>query len=392
MSDSLPSPLRVCLSVPARDSAYSARYARMNDLVTDAQAEGRPVDFHVIAAADIAPGRPAVLRAVAAWRRIIAAARSADVVHFVAVGWAVMPAFLWVRYGQRKPLVAGPNLYFLQFSTRHDHPQGTELIAPLALQALAQDARRRRPMQTSRWARRIERVRWRLIERADRILALGTFCREVGLVFGADRARIDVLPLTAPEEPGEKPGPPLADLTRAPGRPTVLYMGALNQLKGFDQFAALIDRIEPGRVRFVIAGTGPLKQAAEQLAQTRSDVDYMGYVDRRTLLAALPAIDLYVQPSIWDLISTTMLEALRNGVPVLSSDLLSAQELADQAPDAMRLFPLGHGDAFEAAFREMIDEIDSYRAAARAAAGRFAMERAWEFIARLYDGLAGHRR
>ncbi|MBK5911237.1 hypothetical protein CCR85_06985 [Rhodothalassium salexigens] len=390
MTDHPDSHLRVCVFVPARDAPFSARYARMNDIVTHGRSTGQPIWFDVLTLQELAQVRPAWLRPLRAWLRIIRSAAKADIVHFVAVGWAVMPAFLWVRWIQRKPLVAGPNLYFLQFFTRSHHPDGLELLEPQAEAALARDTRRRRPMQTSRIARWVERLRWRLIDQADAVLALGTFCREVGLVHGAKRDRIDVMPLTAPTASAAAQaldGDRAIRLPTEHQRPVVLYMGALSCLKGFDQFVDLVTKTDDGFVTFVIAGSGPMRHQAEMLAQSRSDTYYLGYTDRQSLIAALDQVDLYVQPSIWDLISTTMLEALRHGVPVLSADIASAKELADQVGDAMTLYRLGDLNELEIKFCETIKNIDKHKASANNIAKTLDMGRAYQHMSAVYTSI-----
>ncbi len=107
-------------------------------------------------------------------------------------------------------------------------------------------------------------------------------------------------------------------------------VGRLRQEKGHRillQAAAQVCAARP-ETRFVIIGDGELqtalhRQAAElglgeavQFTGARTDVEYLYH-----------AMDLFVLPSLWEGLSTAILESMASGIPVVATDLPGTREL-----------------------------------------------------------------
>ena len=75
-----------------------------------------------------------------------------------------------------------------------------------------------------------------------------------------------------------------------------------------------------GRLR--VASDGPMREVARAAARERTDVEYLGPLDRAGMRAAIAAAACVVAPSTWhDVLPTIILEALAAGRPVLATNL-----------------------------------------------------------------------
>jgi glycosyltransferase involved in cell wall biosynthesis len=145
--------------------------------------------------------------------------------------------------------------------------------------------------------------------RVDRFIALTDAIAEHLRGYGIADERIVVRPNSTPD-----PGPP------APLGDGFLFIGRLTEEKGVRLLLQAWQRHPAGRLRVV--GDGPLRAEVEAFARTRSDVDFLGPVDRAGVTAALRQAAVVVVPSIWhDVLPTVILEALAAGRPVLGTDL-----------------------------------------------------------------------
>lgn len=93
------------------------------------------------------------------------------------------------------------------------------------------------------------------------------------------------------------------------------------------------------QIRLWIVGEGPLKQSLMQLTQDlkiSDKVDFLG--DSHEVPALLAQSDIFVQPSLFEGISNTILEAMSCGLPILASDVGGNAELV-RHNDNGYLFP-----------------------------------------------------
>jgi glycosyltransferase involved in cell wall biosynthesis len=153
----------------------------------------------------------------------------------------------------------------------------------------------------------VHRPTWRSV---DRFIALTSAIRAHLLDYGIPDERIVIKPNAIPD-----PGAP-----SAPGD-GFLYAARLSPEKGL---ALLLDawRRHPdgasGQLR--IAGDGELRPLAEAAAGERSDVTYLGALDRAGMLLAMRQAAVVVAVPTWhDVLPTVILEALANGRPVLGT-------------------------------------------------------------------------
>jgi glycosyltransferase involved in cell wall biosynthesis len=114
------------------------------------------------------------------------------------------------------------------------------------------------------------------------------------------------------------------------------------------------------RLRLAIAGDGPLRPAAEALAKD------LGAEDRIHMLGSLPhervkdllrAADCFVQTSLYEGQSNSILEAMHEGLPIICSDIPTQRETVCEENDdpAAVLVPLDDFEAWRNAFLSLRD-------------------------------------
>ncbi len=137
-----------------------------------------------------------------------------------------------------------------------------------------------------------------------------------------------------------------ADATGAPGEPTVLFVGRLEQEKNLDELLrafALVPRST--RARLELVGMGSLRGRLEALADelgVAASVTFAGAVSDDELLAAYGRADLFVMPGTAELQSLATLEAMAAGRPVVAADAMALPHLVRDGENGFLYAP---GDA-----------------------------------------------
>lgn len=120
------------------------------------------------------------------------------------------------------------------------------------------------------------------------------------------------------------------------------------------------------RLRLAIAGDGPLHAAAEALAKD------LGAEDRIHMLGSLPhdrvkdllrAADCFVQTSLFEGQSNSILEAMHEGLPIICSDIPTQRETVceENGDPAAVLVPLDNFEGWRSAFLSLRDDEGALR-------------------------------
>ncbi len=131
------------------------------------------------------------------------------------------------------------------------------------------------------------------------------------------------------------------------GRPVVGFLARLNHIKGpeflVDAFAELL-RVQPDAILMLVGPDDGVKAEIEEQIR-RLDIGdrvrFVGYIgDERTKAAAYRASDVYVLPSRYEIQGITVLEALLNRVPTITTDRCGLSTSLEAAGVA-RVVPFG---------------------------------------------------
>ncbi|MEH0984932.1 glycosyltransferase family 4 protein [Micromonospora sp. CPCC 205556] len=155
----------------------------------------------------------------------------------------------------------------------------------------------------------VHRGTWRSV---DRFIALTSAIADHLRDYGIPDDRIVVKPNAVPD-----PGAP------APLGDGFLYMARLTPEKGLGLLLEAWRRHPVGSLGTLrVAGDGELRPLVEAAAAERSDVVYLGQLDRAGVRAAVEASAVVIAASMWhDVLPTVIIEAMASGRPVLGTAL-----------------------------------------------------------------------
>lgn len=158
---------------------------------------------------------------------------------------------------------------------------------------------------------------------------------------------------------------------------TIVTAGRLDARKGHDLVIAAFAKACRPDWRLRIAGDGPDRTTLEALAtglQVGSQVDFLGWQARDSVLDTMAAADVFAFGSLSDGGGAVVVEAMAQALPVVCLDLAGPGFHVDEKW-GIKVPPTDPGaviDAFAAAFTRLAED-PSYRASL----GRQAKERAW---------------
>jgi glycosyltransferase involved in cell wall biosynthesis len=103
--------------------------------------------------------------------------------------------------------------------------------------------------------------------------------------------------------------------------PVVGTVGRLTEQKNHATTLEVADRLQKSEISFTIAGEGALRETLEQEINERglTNVTLRGYVD--DVPSFLSGLDIYFQPSRFEGLCITVLEAMAAGLPVVGSNV-----------------------------------------------------------------------
>ena len=116
---------------------------------------------------------------------------------------------------------------------------------------------------------------------------------------------------------------------------SALLIGAVGRLaaqKGFPYLIRAIPRVlrSVPSAQFIIAGDGELKAELKQEAQRVGAADRIHFIGfQHDVPGLLAALDIFVQPSLWEGLSISLIEALAAGKPIVATDIEGNREVVD---------------------------------------------------------------
>lgn len=196
----------------------------------------------------------------------------------------------------------------------------------------------------------------------DHYQALSPHVRRDHMRVGFDGDRIEVIPhfyderfLVGADAGHTDPEAPI----------TLLYVGALKDIKGVDVLIEAVSRLVDRNVdvELQVAGSGPMGDRLRRLAAARGiteTVDWLGYVEYEELPALYRAADVFVYPGLLDEpFGRVMLEAMASKTPIVSSDIGSMRHIVGPTGE---LFEPGDPDELALAVEAVLADYPRYRA------------------------------
>lgn len=165
--------------------------------------------------------------------------------------------------------------------------------------------------------------------------------------------------------------------------PELLYVGDLNNRKGYRPFLKALSKIDHP-LRATVIGAGPVADDLLDSLAIRELVTHKGYVPREELPNYYKRADLFVVPSVDETAGTnTQFEALACGTPVIATDAPGLNEFAD---DTIRvLSPSRSSGDLAGALTEAIQRLPELTANARERSSEFSASSTLEQLRIMYS-------
>lgn len=248
--------------------------------------------------------------------------------------------------------------------------------------------------------RYISDIEWWLCYEAWRVIVCSEAMRgEVRSVFQVPADKVRVIPNGT-----RLPSRPLGDgeeLRRfrrqycADEEMLLFYVGRLVREKGVQTLIEAVCRLRASgaAVKLVVAGTGPMREELERLAQALGvspHVYFTGYVQDAVRDGLLQAADAAVFPSLYEPFGIVALESMAAGLPTIVSDVGGLREIVEHGITGWRTPP---GDAYGLAetIRHVLSDPRRRRETARRAQEEVAVRYSWRQVARrtvdVYQGV-----
>ncbi len=234
---------------------------------------------------------------------------------------------------------------------------------------------------------------------ATRLVAVGKVQRaQLQAMYGFRDDRIDMV------WNGVTPASPKHDESfrarvDAVGRLLIGTVATLSQQKGLRDLIAVAARLRQhrDRIRFVVVGEGRLRAELEALRRELGVEDMVvlaGWVPEAAAVA-VPAFDVFFQPSLWEAMSVAVLEAMAAGKPVVATRVGENPHVIEDGVDGM-LVNVGDIEGMASALERVMDSPDLRHRLGSAGVEKVAnhftvahMSRAYE---RMYLDVAGGAR
>ena len=118
----------------------------------------------------------------------------------------------------------------------------------------------------------------------------------------------------------------------------IIYAGRLSKEKGIDTLLDVAKNL-PAEHHLLIAGIGPEEEKVRIVANSKTNVHYLGYQSKHNTISLIRGSDLLVQPSIIEGISSTLLEAMGCGTCILASNIEGIREIVENEKTGVLVEP-----------------------------------------------------
>jgi glycosyltransferase involved in cell wall biosynthesis len=144
---------------------------------------------------------------------------------------------------------------------------------------------------------------------------------------------------------------------------SVLFIGQFIPRKGLllllKAWASLPAEVR-SHARLILIGDGPLQEQAERFCASNglSDVTFFGQVPYDRVTKMLGTADLFVLPTLEDIYSLVVLEAMASGCPVIITPFAGSRELVEQGRNGWIVDPTEPGALAAALAHAISSEVD----------------------------------
>ncbi len=190
------------------------------------------------------------------------------------------------------------------------------------------------------------------LQLADIVIVPSPFVRDSLALAPSFKGEIIVVPYGCPEPTHEKS----PHQSQEPLK--LLFVGTLSQSKGL---ADLLEAVLPlgDQVKLTLAGSFPSLGASNLKSQiSERPIRQLGQIPHHTLMAELRHHDLLILPTLYEGLSLAVLEAMSQGLPVLTTTHSGFQGIVEGGKQ-MLLIPPGDPNSLRMSLQELLNHRES---------------------------------
>lgn len=223
------------------------------------------------------------------------------------------------------------------------------------------------PERFTRHGARVMRAGLKRCRLADLVLCSSSSTRDdlIGLDFNGDQVRVVPLGVT----PVSVSQSDIARVRKTHELPEqfVLFVGTREPRKNLDRLIEAMRLLKSGLRLVVVGASGWGDQNLEQSAQVR----YIGFVTQADLPAIYAASTLFAYPSLGEGFGLPVIEAMAQGIPVVTSRGTATEETAGGAAVLVDPYDV---ESIASGITETLNDVDRWSAAGTARAAMFTWE------------------
>lgn len=144
----------------------------------------------------------------------------------------------------------------------------------------------------------------------------------------------------------------------APAHPGVIHIGTagrISQPRNPQLFRQLALSLQDAGLRWFWLGGG---DAADEQFLRDAGIEVSGWMPREQVRQALASLDIYIQPSLWEGMPVAVLEAMRQGLPLVASDIVGNRDLVQHEVNGLLA---GDAQQFAVHIRRLLADADLRR-------------------------------
>jgi len=197
-----------------------------------------------------------------------------------------------------------------------------------------------------------------LFEQCDALIAISPYNSRSLLQFGADPARLVMLPLGVDVQQ-QRPCTPRIGVQDPVRIITVARLSPEKNVEGAVEAVARLRRARPGLdLRYEVIGDGPQREAVEaRIRDLRADryVTLLGAQNQSVVREALSRSHIFLLPSLAEALPMCLMEALGAGLATIATDVGSVDQIVMDQRTGL-LLAAGDVPAMTAALADLIDQ------------------------------------
>jgi glycosyltransferase involved in cell wall biosynthesis len=163
--------------------------------------------------------------------------------------------------------------------------------------------------------------------------------------------------------------------------PQIVYNGRLSREKGIDLLLSGFLSSDL-RAKLVIIGSGPLERELREMAKSDDRVIFTGQLPRQEALKIVKGSDVFVLPSKHEGLSTSLLEAMALGVPIVATRVGGNLELIADKESGLLVEP--NPRDITSAITRLLEDSELARKLARNAYKKVLEEYSWKVVYEKY--------